>query len=400
MSTLTAAPGAVRVLTSSIVARLPLPMLGIGLLVHAEHLTGSYAVAGLVTAAYAIATAIGGPALGRLVDRRGQTAVLMAAATAAAGLLAAVAALPHGAAPGLLVALAAAVGLTTPPAGACARALLPDLCGDREATRVAYAIDATAVELTWVAGPPLALATGLLWSTGAAVALAGAILLLGTAAFAAQPASRAWRPADHAAGRRGALRAPGLQTLVLVLVAVGVLFGAVEVAVTATAEHLSRDAAAGPLLGVWGLGSLLGGILTTRLGGGAHTAAGLTWMLAALAAGHLALAVAAGSLIALAAVLLVAGAAIAPTYAAVYAMVERVAPAGTATEAFAWLATAAAGGSAAGAALAGALAEHSGATVTFLLAAAAGAVALLAAALRGNTLSPAARPARVAAATA
>ena len=37
----------------SIVARLPLPMLSIGLLVHTEHLTGSFAVAGVVTAVFA-----------------------------------------------------------------------------------------------------------------------------------------------------------------------------------------------------------------------------------------------------------------------------------------------------------------------------------------------------------
>ena len=54
--------------------------------------------------------------------------------------------------------------------------------------------------------------------------------------------------------------------------------------------------------------------------------AGLGLVLAALAAGHLALVPAAGNVIALGAVLLVAGAAIAPTYATVYAMVDRAAP--------------------------------------------------------------------------
>jgi hypothetical protein len=56
-----------------------------------------------------------------------------------------------------------------------------------------------------------------------------------------------------------------------------------------------------------------------------------------------------------------AGAAIAPTYATIYAMVEDAAPSGSLTEAFAWLATAAAIGSAAGAAIAGALADGAGA---------------------------------------
>ena len=152
-----------------------------------------------------------------------------------------------------------------------------------------------------------------------------------------------------------------MRTLVVVLVAVGALFGAVEVAVAAAADGLGAAAAAGPLLGIWGAGSLLGGMLAVRLGGGAHAPAGLSLVLAALTAGHLA-ARAGGRQRARdwRAVLAAAGAAIAPTYATVYAMVDRAAPEGTATEAFAWLATAVAIGAAAAPRLAGALADGAG----------------------------------------
>jgi MFS family permease len=381
MTTLTSTPGALRILGSSVIARLPLAMLGLALLVHARHVTGSYAAAGLVTGAYAVAAGVGGPLLGRLVDRRGQTAVLAPSVLASAGLLGAAAALPAGAPPGLMLGLAAGIGLATPPLGACVRTLLPRLV-DEDTVRIAYAVDATAVELTWVFGPPLAFAVGALWSTGGALAASGAVMLLGTVAFAAQPASRHWRPApgqQRPAG--GSLRAPGMRTLVSVLTAAGMLFGAVEVAVPATA-----GAMAGPLMGLWGLGSLAGGAIATRRGGGAHTPGGLALVLAFLAAGHLALVAAAGSTVALAAVLFVAGSAIAPTFASVYAMVERVAPKGTVTEAFAWLATAIAVGTAAGAAVAGTLVEQAGPDAAFVLAGIAGAVALLTMVLRASTL--------------
>ena len=72
-------------------------MLSIGLLVHAQHLTGSFAAAGVVTGVYAIALGVGGPLLGQLVDRRGQTSVLLASATVAAALLVAIAVQPVGA---------------------------------------------------------------------------------------------------------------------------------------------------------------------------------------------------------------------------------------------------------------------------------------------------------------
>jgi predicted MFS family arabinose efflux permease len=382
------APGALRLLGTSLVARLPLVMLSIGLLVHARHLTGSFAAAGLVSGAYAAALGAGGPLLGRLVDRRGQTVVLLASAAATAILLGAIAALPAGAPVALLAALAAGIGLATPPVGACLRTLLPGLLADPGAVRAAFAFEASAVELTWVSGPPLALVLAAAWSTGAALAIAGVVLLAATAGFAAQPASRGRRPGpsvERPCG--GALRTPAMRTLVIVLVAVGVLFGAVEIAVAAAADALGSTAAAGPLLGVWGAGSLAGGVLAVRLGGGAHGATGLSLMLGALTAGHLCLVLATGSIVALALVLLAAGAAIAPTYAGVYAMVDRAAPAGTATEAFAWLATAVAIGAAAGAAVTGAVAEQAGPAGAFALAGGAGAVALLAATLRAGTLA-------------
>ena len=109
------ASSARRLLVISIVARLPLTTLSIGLLVHAQHLTGSFAAAGAVSGAYAVALGVGGPWLGGLVDRRGQRAVLLVSASAAALLLAVIGALPAGVPVSVLLALAAAVGLASPP---------------------------------------------------------------------------------------------------------------------------------------------------------------------------------------------------------------------------------------------------------------------------------------------
>jgi hypothetical protein len=359
-----------RLFAISVAARLPLPMLSVGLLVHVQAVTGSFASAGVVAAVFACALGAGGPLLARVADRRGQTVVLAVSALAAGSALAAIAALPAGAPAAVLVGIAALLGLTVPPVGACWRALLPSIAGPD-----AYAADATAVELTFVAGPPLVLLAGNLASTGLALAGAGAMLVAGTALFAAHSASRGWRPAAERP-HGGSLRADGIRTLVLVMLAVGVVFGATEVGVTAAAQALGAAAAAGPLLGVWGAGSLVGGLVAARSG------AALPVVLAALAAGHLALAAATGSVIALGIVIGLAGSTIAPTTAIVYALVGRAAPAGTLTEAFAWMSTAAAVGAAAGSAVAGALAEAAGPVPTFVLAGAAGAVAVLIAALR------------------
>jgi predicted MFS family arabinose efflux permease len=174
--------------------------------------------------------------------------------------------------------------------------------------------------------------------------------------------------------------------LVLIELTTGAVFGATEVGVTSAAHALASSGAAGPVLGVWGAGSLAGGIVATRLGGAVRTMRGLTLLLAALALTHAALILTTGNLVAMGAVIALAGATIAPTASSVYAMVEPAAPAGTSTEAFSWLLTAALIGEALGAALAGSLAQSAGAPGPFAVVGAAGGVAVLLAVLRSGTL--------------
>jgi MFS family permease len=381
------APGARALLGSSILARLPLAMFSIALLVHARQLTGSFAIAGVVSGAYAIAGAVSAPLLGRLVDRYGQTTVLISGSTITAMALVITGLLPSDTSPVLLVALAGATGLATPPLAACVRTLLPTIVATPSRLPALFAFESTVLELTFVFGPPLALWLGVLWSTGAALSLSGLVMLVATLVFAAQPASRRWRPdPDRHRPRGGSLHSPAMRTLVLVLFGTGAVFGATDVGVTAAARALGSTAAAGPLLGLWGVGSLLGGIAATRLGGGAQRGRGLAILLSALALGHAALIITTGSVLAIAAVILLAGATIAPTVASIYGMVDRAAPAGTRTEAFSWLLTASSTGAAAGAATGGALAESAGASAAFAFAGAAGGFAVLIASLRSRGL--------------
>jgi predicted MFS family arabinose efflux permease len=142
--------------------------------------------------------------------------------------------------------------------------------------------------------------------------------------------------------------------------------------------------AAGPLLALWGLGSMLGGIAAAHRRAPADGASRARWLLVVLALADLPLALAPHPF-ALALLLPVAGVAIAPMFACVFGLVERIAPAGTVTEGYGWLTTGITVGLACGSALAGQLAERSGpATALALAAAATGAAALLAWACRGT----------------
>jgi predicted MFS family arabinose efflux permease len=371
--------GTAALISSSVVARLPEAMLSVELLVHARALTGSFAVAGTVTGAYAVCAAVASPIIGRVVDRRGQTGVLVSSSAISAAVLIVIGLLGRGTAPGVLVALAAVTGLFCPPLSACVRTLLPALVSKASELAALFAFESTAIEVTFVVGPPLALGLGAAWSTGGALIVSGIALLAGTIVFAAHPVSRSWRPdpdAERAAG--GALRSAAIRTLVIVEWATGLVFGATELGVTAAATHLSTAAAAAPVLGLWGAGSLIGGVVATRRGGGATSPGAIAGLLGALAVLHGALLFGAGNFVVMSIVITLAGATIAPTGASIYALADKAAPRGTSTEAFSWLYTASLAGAAIGAALAGALVQSAGASAAFALGGVAGMVAVLA----------------------
>jgi MFS family permease len=388
-SPLLAGPDGRALLAGSILARLPLAMLSIAILVHTQQLTGSFAVAGVACSAYAICGALASPVLGRLIDRRGQTGVLLAGAVMTAAALIATGVMPARTPHGLLVILAGTTGLATPPVAACVRTLLPAIVSRPSELPRLFALESTLLEVTFVLGPPLALGLGALWSTGGALIVGGLMMVAGTVAFATRRASRGWRPVTAAArSRAGSLRSAAIRVLVIVDLGTGVVFGATEVGVTASAKHVAGAAAAAPLLGLWGAGSLIGGVIVTRMGARFRAASYLPVLLGALAVTHGALLAGTGSLAVMGAIILLAGATIAPTGAAIYAMVDRNAPVGTQTEAFSWLFTSSSTGAAAGAAIAGLLAQSAGAGAVFTFAGVAGGAAALIAILGSVALDP------------
>jgi predicted MFS family arabinose efflux permease len=374
-----------RLFCIAIVARTPYAATGLLLIVRTKELTGSYAASGLVAGAASVALALVSPAVGRLVDRDGQTTVLRVAVVLNASALTGFGLLPHGTPLGLLVGCAALSVAPTPPIGACLRTLYPTLVEGERLHRV-FAIESATLEVTYILGPLLMLAIASLAGTGTALVISAAALGGGTLVFSATRESRAWRaPPSGVARRGGALRSPGLQTIAIAIALAGATFGAIEVAVPAACQAAGSKGATGPLLAIWGLGSMLGGLLAARAAP-ADAARWIVLLLAALGIGDLAL-VPVSALSGLAPLLLVAGAAIAPLLGIAYSVVERVTPGGGQTEAFAWLTTAIGVGIAGGSALAGALVDAGGPGAGFAAAAAAGLVACAVTSARRSSLA-------------
>jgi MFS family permease len=387
-------PSVPRLLGSAVVGRMPTAMAGLAIVLLVREAGGSYGVAGLVAGAYSVAVGLTSPLLGRLVDRVGQTRVLVVCAVVSAICFGALAAVGQGASPPLLALLAVLAGASIPPVAACMRALWSELLGRGGQLQAAFAVESIVQELMFVVGPPLVALLAALISPAAAVLGTAALLLAGVGVFATTPASRAWRGQRRAADWAGPLRSPGIRAILVTIVLLAAAFGIVEVAVVAVAERLGSRTLAGPLLALWAVGSIVGGLAFGSTSSGRATERRLVGLLGLVVAGIALLAVASG-VVQLGAGMVVAGLGIAPAIACLYLLVDRLAPPGTLTEAFTWVTTAFAAGFAGGNAVGGSLAHWAGGDLAFLAAAGAAAAATLLARLRRPALArPAGRPAR------
>jgi MFS family permease len=255
------APHVLPLMLTSILARLPIGMIALVLVIYVHGATGSFAAAGIVAGAYTIGLGITGPLLGRLIDRRGSRAVIAPAASVASAALAAVVVLGHaGAGPAALALAAAVSGCATPPVGGVTRQRLPALVSAHDLPTV-YALDSIGIEVVFIAGPLLA---GILAATvgaGAGVLVAAALGILGGAWFAALAgAAPSHREERRARGWAGALASPALRFLVLTGIPVGITFGALDVALPAFGAAHGSSALGGPLAASLAIGSAIGGV--------------------------------------------------------------------------------------------------------------------------------------------
>ena len=239
-------------------------MIGLALLLLVRENGGSYAAAGAVSGAYFVATAVGAPIAGRLVDRRGQARILLSRAVIFPALLACVCALALlDAPPALIGAAAAAAGALMPPVGASLRALWPRMFVDAELRAAAYALEASLQEITFIVGPLLVALLTAAVSPVLALGVAAAVGGAGTMLIALAEPVRAWRPEDerHAASILGALESRGVLTIIGLSACLGVGFGGTEVGFPRSpSDHGGAELGSIPL-SLFAAGSLVGGLV-------------------------------------------------------------------------------------------------------------------------------------------
>ena len=384
-----ARPGTALFSATGLVARLPISMVGLGIVLLVEHASGSYGVAGSVSAAHLLANAFFAILQGRLLDRLGQSRVLPVVITVwgvALSLL--MWSVEAGWPIGVTYVFAVVAGASLPSVGSCVRARWSHVTRDPDELQTAFALEAVADETVFITGPILVtvLATAVHPAAGLTAALVAGVL--GTYAFAAQ---RGTEPPTHrpAAVRSERPRVPWrvLAPLTVVATMLGLLFGAAEVATVAFAEEQDGRAYAGPLLALWAAGSLIAGVLSGAVTWRRGPAYRLRWGALAMTVAMVPLTFI-DSLVVMGAVLFVAGFAIAPTLIATMSLCEQVMPPSRLTEGMAFIQTGLVAGVAPGAALAGVLIDRHGASTAYLVPVAGGVLALLAAQAIRTTVVP------------
>ena len=369
------APGAPRLLASGILARLPLGISSLAILLLFREHSGSFGLAGVAVGAYSLSSAAAAPVQGALVDRLGPSRVLLPCAVGQAGLFVAVVQAAHeGVAAAALVPVAAAAGVLLPPVSACARSLWPRLDTGQAGLEAAYAVDAITQEVIWISGPLLVALMVRLESPAAALLLSASLTVAGTALFASSPLTRGAPRGGTRRSRAGPLASGPLRVLLGSIVLTGLSWGAISVGLTAVGVHAGSRQSAGVLLALLGVGSVLGGLGYGARGWGRPYGSRYRALFLLLAA-CVAPLVAIHSLPAAYVLALLAGFCWAPLLSCQYTLVGRAAPAGSVTEAFTWMVAAFAVGVAVGSALAGGLVDAAGIGAPFALVCACGCLA-------------------------
>ncbi|MGE7955446.1 MFS transporter [Pseudomonas sp. NPDC089530] len=369
------APGSRAFVVAGMIARMPISMTGIGLITMLSQLKGGYALAGSVAATFALATAFCAPQVSRMVDRFGQGRVLPIAAGLGGGALLALLLCTRLQAPLWTLFLFAALAGCMPSMSAMVRARWTELYRGQPQLQTAYALESVLDEVCFIVGPPLSVGLCVAVFPEAGPLAALLMLAIGVTALVAQ---RATEPPvhPHEPQHHGSIiRSVELRLLVLLMIAMGVIVGVVDVVSVAFAQQQGQPAAASIVLSVYAIGSCLAGIAFGALKleiplprlfmyGGIATAVTTLPLLLASNIFGLSLAV------------FVAGLFFAPTLIVAMALVENIVPPAKLTEGLTWLITGLSIGVAIGAAGSGWLVDAFGARSGFWVALAAGAVVL------------------------
>ncbi|MCI1678286.1 MAG: MFS transporter [Ewingella americana] len=371
-----AVPGVLGLVISGTIARLTYAMMGIGIITMLVMQTDHYGLAGTVAGTFTLSSALIAPRVAKFVDSHGQRRVLPWVTAFSTLMLLSLVTAAYLSAPAPILYLLAVLAGTMPSMSAMIRARWAAMFRDSHHLHTAFSLDTVLAEITFIVGAPLAIAlsSGLFAEAGPLTAVL--LQILGVTAFLMQRKTEPKVVAGGGSDGSSVLRTPGLATIVLVLLTMGVMGGTIDVSAVAFANEHHWPTAASIMLAAYALGSILSGLMF----GGLRLSISMPkqfFIGTLLTALTMVPTVFSQTVFALVATLFVAGISYAPTMIVALNIGSKIIAPGRITEGLTWMMTGISVGVAVGAGLAGAVVDHYGARAGLLLGTSAGFIMLI-----------------------
>ena len=360
-------PGSAAFCAASFVARMPLAMYALGIVLAISARAGKYGFAGVLSACYVFGNAVGIPILSILVDRYGQRRLLLPAGAVHLGAGVAFAIMLKTDAPNWSLVLPAVLfGASYLPFGSLVRARWSFLLDGRPELSTALSVESVLDEVIFVLGPLIA--TVLATQADPVLVICLGVLLV-TGGGWRLAALRDTEPPPHPradTGHVSALRSQGMVNLTFASVAMGAVFASAEVSMVAFCGQHHHRALSGLVLAAIAAGSALSGLFYGAVGWQASVLRRFRVQSIGFALLPILL-LAATNVPVLAISAFVLGLGVAPALITMFGLVQQIVPARALTEGLSWIGTGLNVGYGAGAALVGGIADAHGARAAFLV---------------------------------
>ncbi|WP_430108005.1 MFS transporter [Paenibacillus sp. B1-33] len=369
------APGSFIFSSAGFIARMPISMTGIGLVTMIAQMRGEYGLAGAIAATFALASALLAPQVSRLVDRMGQSRVLRPAAALSIISILALLLCARLGAPDWTLFLFAVMAGCIPSMPAMVRARWTELYRGSPKLHTAYSFESVVDEICFIIGPVISVGLCVSVFPEAGPLAACLFMAFGIVLFTLHKGSEPAVQPQHNASQGSVFQIGALRLLALTLAAIGTIFGTVDVVSVAFAEQQGHTIAASYVLSVYAIGSCLAGLifgtLKISMPLNRQFAIAVSFSMVTLLPLFIV-----NNLTTLAITVFFSGMSVAPTMIITMGLVEKIVPGHQLTEGMTWATTGLGIGVALGSAIAGWVVDHFGVHMGFMVAIAAGVLAL------------------------
>ena len=271
-------PGAKRIASAGFIARLPIAMDALAIILFVQSVDGRYAIAGSLTAVAALVTVISSPLWSKAADHFGQRIVLSTAIPIRIFAIITFISLVMNSAPvwSWFVAIFLAESASVSIGSMTRRRWAYVLGGDKkDVLSTSYTFESLLDEFIYILGPVITTAVVAAIAPSAGLILGVLFLLVGVPLLISHRNSDPGVEHRHVGTKlKSVFRNQKLQAVAIPLTIAGGAFSAVNICVVAFSEERGAKSISGVLLGIWAVGgavsALINGSITWKISHGAR----------------------------------------------------------------------------------------------------------------------------------